>query len=60
MSRWLQTNKQESSNDNSVSGTFECHTCYVYCHTAEHDAEKNTLTWICPDGHKSILKDFRS
>lgn len=57
MSRWLQQNETPNPQDESITGIFECETCYVYCFKALYMASQKMLAWTCPEGHVTTLKD---
>lgn len=44
--------------DNNVEGEFDCQQCDGFAEGAKYDHIKHTLTWYCPDGHKSMIEKF--
>lgn len=39
-----------------VEGTFSCDECHKRVGDAKYNAEKEILTWKCPDGHTNRIK----
>lgn len=55
--------KQESKTPEvegiTIDGAFGCQTCHYQCDEAIWNPDKQTLTWKCPDGHNSVIRDFK-
>lgn len=49
---------KKQRNEESISGMFDCQICRKLVQTANYDRPAGILTWECPDGHKSEIKEF--
>jgi hypothetical protein len=55
-----QSKPQPESEGIEVDAGLSCQICFAQTdEPAIWNPEKKTLTWTCPEGHKSEIKDFK-
>lgn len=42
-----------------VHGEMSCHVCWEICDTGFYDRRKQTLTYVCSQGHNNTLDNYK-
>lgn len=49
--------RKTKKQDPNMAGAFGCQTCNEVVLEAHYNLEESSITWVCPDGHTSTIKD---